>query len=168
MESKVNYLLALLYLLQKVPFQVMMNELPKVYIFKLQKRNIYSLVHQLMMPIILSLSSHNMNLITLTLKVTQDMIPNAQATIVQHLGSFIHALLRLTRFPAVHVRLLALDGLSELAQKGKSEVLSPFRPSVVKELVGALDDKKRVVRKHAVDCRERWYKKSLFVDSVLI
>ncbi|KAG0936580.1 hypothetical protein G6F32_010055 [Rhizopus arrhizus] len=83
--------------------------------------------------------------IDLQYSVTQDMIPNAQATIVQHLGSFIHALLRLTRFPAVHVRLLALDGLSELAQKGKSEVLSPFRPSVVKELVGALDDKKRVV-----------------------
>ncbi|PHZ14794.1 ARM repeat-containing protein [Rhizopus microsporus ATCC 52813] len=139
-EFQTNYLLALLYMLQKVPSQAIINELPK-----------------LMMPIILSLSSHDVNLIVLTLKVTQDMIPNAQATIVQHLGSFIHALLRLTRFPDVQVRLLALDILFRLAQKGKSDILSPFRPSVVKELTSALDDKKRIVRKHAVDCREKWF-----------
>ncbi|RCH85569.1 mms19 nucleotide excision repair [Rhizopus azygosporus] len=138
-EYQTNYLLALLYMLQKVPSQAIINELPK-----------------LMMPIILSLSSHDVNLIVLTLKVTQDMIPNAQATIVQHLGSFIHALLRLTRFPDVQVRLLALDILFRVAQKGKSDILSPFRPSVVKELTSALDDKKRIVRKYAVDCRERW------------
>ncbi|KAG1197590.1 hypothetical protein G6F70_006508 [Rhizopus microsporus] len=139
-EYQTNYLLALLYMLQKVPSQAIINELPK-----------------LMMPIILSLSSHDVNLIVLTLKVTQDMIPNAQATIVQHLGSFIHALLRLTRFPDVQVRLLALDILFRVAQKGKSDILSPFRPSVVKELTSALDDKKRIVRKYAVDCRERWF-----------
>lgn len=108
------------------------------------------------MPIIVSLSSHHMNLIILTLKVTQDIIPNAQSIIVQHLGSFIHALLRLTCFPVVDIRLLALKGLLTLAQKGKFDILSPFRPSVVKELASALDDKKRIVRKQAVDCREKW------------
>ncbi|CAO3693641.1 unnamed protein product [Rhizopus stolonifer] len=138
-NSQANYLLALLYLLQKVPRQVTIHELPK-----------------LMMPIIVSLSSHHMNLIILALKVTQDIIPNAQSIIVQHLGSFIHALLRLTCFPVVDIRLLALKGLLTLAQKGKSDILSPFRPSVVKELASALDDKKRIVRKQAVDCREKW------------
>ncbi|KAI9283158.1 RNAPII transcription regulator C-terminal-domain-containing protein [Sporodiniella umbellata] len=138
-ESQANYLLALLYLLQNVPIQATINELPK-----------------LMMPIIVSLSSHHMNLIVLTLKVTEGIIPDAQAMVAQHLGSFIHALLRLTCFPTVDIRLLALNGLLALAQKGKSDILSPFRPSVVKELAGALDDKKRIVRKQAVDCRERW------------
>ncbi|RCH81334.1 mms19 nucleotide excision repair, partial [Rhizopus stolonifer] len=127
LNSQANYLLALLYLLQKVPRQVTIHELPK-----------------LMMPIIVSLSSHHMNLIILTLKVTQDIIPNAQSIIVQHLGSFIHALLRLTCFPVVDIRLLALKGLLTLAQKGKFDILSPFRPSVVKELASALDDKKRI------------------------
>lgn len=109
-----------------------------------------------MLPIIVALSSHDINLILSMLKVAQDIVPDAQNTVVQHLGSFIHALLRLTRFQSANVRLLALDCLSSLSTKGKSETLSPFKPSVVKELSFALDDKKRVVRKNAVDCREKW------------
>jgi DNA repair/transcription protein MET18/MMS19 len=109
-----------------------------------------------MLPIIVALSSHDSNLIVCTLSVAQDIVPNAQGLVVQHLGSFIHALLRLTKFQSANVRILALDCLSSVATKGKSEILSPFKPSVVKELAIALDDKKRIVRKNAVDCREKW------------
>lgn len=109
-----------------------------------------------MLPIVVGLSSHELDLIVSMLKVAQDIIPDAQNTVVQHLGSFIHALLRLTRHPSSNVRLLALDCLSSLSTKGQRDTLSPFQPSVVKELSVALDDKKRIVRKSAVDCREKW------------
>jgi DNA repair/transcription protein MET18/MMS19 len=109
-----------------------------------------------MLPIIAALSSYDSNLIVCALGVAQDILPNAQDLVVQHLGSFIHALLRLTQFQSANVRIQALHCLSCLAAKGKSEVLSPFKPSVVKELAIALDDKKRIVRKNAVDCREKW------------
>lgn len=110
-----------------------------------------------MLPIIVALSSHDSNLIKSTLTVAQDIVPNAQDLVVQHLGSFIHALLRLTRFHSANVRIIALECLASIALKGKPDVLRPFKPSVVKELSTALDDKKRLVRKNAVDCREKWY-----------
>ena len=91
------------------------------------------------------------------LTVAHDVVPTAQESVVQHLGSFIHALLRLTQFQnAASVRILALDCLSKLVTLGKRETLQPFKPSVIKELSAALDDKKRIVRKNAVDCREKW------------
>ena len=36
------------------------------------------------------------------------------------------------------------------------DVLHPIKAQVLKELGKALDDKKRNVRKEAVDCRARW------------
>lgn len=110
-----------------------------------------------MLPIIVALSSHDSNLVKSTLTVAQDIVPNAQDLVVQHLGSFIHALLRLTRFQSANVRIVALECLASIALKGKPNVLRPFKPSVVKELSTALDDKKRLVRRNAVDCREKWY-----------
>lgn len=110
-----------------------------------------------MLPIIAALSSHDSNLVQSTLTVAQDIVPNAQDLVVQHLGSFIHALLRLTRFQSANVRIAALECLASIALKGKPDVLRPFKPSVVKELSAALDDKKRLVRRNAVDCREKWY-----------
>lgn len=96
------------------------------------------------------------------LNVAQEIVPSQQDHIVQHLGSFIHALLRLTQAhhqrlaATANVRIVALECLANLATHGKSDILSPFKPSVVKELAVALDDKKRLVRKNAVDCREKW------------
>jgi hypothetical protein len=37
------------------------------------------------------------------------------------------------------------------------DVLHPIKPFVLRELGKALDDKKRAVRKEAVDCRSKWY-----------
>ncbi|KAI7902153.1 Dos2-interacting transcription regulator of RNA-Pol-II-domain-containing protein [Cokeromyces recurvatus] len=140
-ELQVNYLLALFHVLQNIPSQIAINEISK-----------------LMLPIIVALSSHDSQLIEITLNVVHTLIPNSQELVVQHLGSFIHALLRLSRSQSsVQTRIHALDCLSCLAAKGKPEILSPFKPSVVKELSLVLDDKKRIVRKNAVDCRERWY-----------
>ncbi|KAG2233436.1 hypothetical protein INT48_008842 [Thamnidium elegans] len=138
-ELQVNYLLALSHLLQNIPAQVATNE-----------------ISRLMLPIIVALSSRDKNLILSMLTVAQGIVPDAQETVVQHLGSFIHALLRLTRFQSANVRMMALDCLCSLPVKGKPETLSPFKPSVIKELSTALDDKKRIVRKNAVDCREKW------------
>lgn len=140
-DVQTHYLLALVNLIQNIPTQVATNEIRK-----------------LMLPIIIALSSHDLKLVSSVLSVAQEIVPNAQETVVQHLGSFIHALLRLTRFQnSANVRILSLDCLSKMATLGKRETLSPFKPSVIKELSAALDDKKRIVRKNAVDCREKWY-----------
>ncbi|KAI8971440.1 RNAPII transcription regulator C-terminal-domain-containing protein [Mycotypha africana] len=140
-ELKNNYLLAIVYILQNIPNQFAINESAK-----------------LMLPIIDALSSHDNNLIRATMKVAQQIVPEAQDLVVQHLGSLIHALLRLTQLEtAVDIRISALLCLCEIAAKGKPANLSPFRPSVIQELAMALDDKKRVVRRNAVDCRERWF-----------
>ncbi|KAI8639708.1 Dos2-interacting transcription regulator of RNA-Pol-II-domain-containing protein [Parasitella parasitica] len=139
-DLQVNYLLALIHVLQNIPRQVATNE-----------------IRRLMLPIIVALSSHDSTLIKATLSVAQNIVPDAQDLVAQHLGSFIHALLRLTRFQSSNVRISALECLASIAVKGKPDVLSPFTPSVVKELSTALDDKKRLVRRNAVDCREKWY-----------
>lgn len=110
-----------------------------------------------MSPIIVALSSKNDTLIKSTLSVAHQIIPDAQTVVIQHLGSFIHALLRLTQHSsATTIRVTALNCLNDIAAKGKYEHLMPFKPSVIKELSVALDDKKRIVRKNAVDCREKW------------
>jgi hypothetical protein len=111
-----------------------------------------------MQPIITALSSQYSDLVIPTLSIAQETIPYSQEAITHHLGSFIHALLRLTRFRSViTVRINALDCLGSLVTNSKSiSSLSPFQPSVIKELGTALDDKKRIVRKYAVSCREKW------------
>ncbi|KAI8337824.1 armadillo-type protein [Choanephora cucurbitarum] len=139
-EIQIYYLTALIHLIQHSPQQVTINEL-----------------YKLMVPIISALSTEDPHLVQSTLRVVQHIVPNAQDLVIQHLGSFIHALLRITQSHTATARILALDCLCEIARKGKSDILSPFKPSVVKELGVALDDKKRAVRKHAVDCRETWF-----------
>ena len=54
------------------------------------------------------------------------------------------------------LRILALQALALMPQHLRPDIILPFRRSVVKELVAALDDGKRAVRAQAVRCRVAW------------
>lgn len=54
------------------------------------------------------------------------------------------------------VRSAALRTLSIFPDAIRYEVLHPLKSKVVRGLAGVLDDKKRLVRKEAVDTRSKW------------
>lgn len=54
-------------------------------------------------------------------------------------------------------RMAALRTLTVLPDVVRYDILHPVKVVVLKELGRALDDKRRDVRKEAVDCRARWY-----------
>lgn len=54
-------------------------------------------------------------------------------------------------------RTAALRTLAVLPDAVRYDILHPVKTAVLKQLGRALDDKRRSVRKEAVDCRARWY-----------
>ena len=54
------------------------------------------------------------------------------------------------------LRVSALQCLSLIPTSLRNDVLIPFRRTVIKQLVAALDDRKRSVRMEAVRCKARW------------
>lgn len=79
----------------------------------------------------------------------------------EHLESLLEALLSLTsKNEKAIVRFNALQCLAHLASssisKKKIFLLRPYASKVIKKLGFVLDDKKRLIRKEAVDCREQW------------
>ena len=76
----------------------------------------------------------------------------------EHCGSLISRLINVSadgRNPA-DIRARALTCLSLVATQLRREIAVPFRKSVIKKLVSALDDKKRLVRAEAVRTRSKW------------
>ncbi|KAI8996816.1 RNAPII transcription regulator C-terminal-domain-containing protein [Pilobolus umbonatus] len=137
---EINYSLALSNILENIPNQIIVID-----------------IHKLMLPIIRALSLGDEPLILSMLKIAQDIIPTSQSVINKHLGCFIDALLKLTVFNSIKVRVVALNNLKLLSVDGDYDCLMKYKDVVIKSLAPALDDKKRIVRKNAVDCREQWY-----------
>ncbi|KAI9471923.1 MAG: Dos2-interacting transcription regulator of RNA-Pol-II-domain-containing protein [Benjaminiella poitrasii] len=67
------------------------------------------------------------------------------------------ALLEDTVDNPIRVRVAALTCLAELPTSIAKDILVPHAKYVIKQLRIPLDDKKRIVRKEAVDCRSKWY-----------
>ncbi|CAH1762414.1 11976_t:CDS:10 [Entrophospora sp. SA101] len=55
------------------------------------------------------------------------------------------------------VRISALQCLGLLPDKLAFDILFPFKNKIIRELSFVLDDKKRLVRRAAVDCRSKWF-----------
>ncbi|KAI8089741.1 RNAPII transcription regulator C-terminal-domain-containing protein [Halteromyces radiatus] len=104
------------------------------------------------------------------MEVAQSIIPFENSNDSQQLNSLLDALLALTiDHDKTKIRRNALRCLSRYAQVAQStkkiEMLRLYVPKVIKRLGMALDDKKRLVRKEAVDCREQWYMLLLLLDN---
>lgn len=78
----------------------------------------------------------------------------------QHIQSIIPSLLELSRAQTgntIPVRIAALACLGRVTGGFQAQVLIPYANTVIKELANVLDDRKRLVRRAAVDCRALWY-----------
>lgn len=100
----------------------------------------------------------NVQLIALELvSLTVEQLP---LVVKQHIQSILPTLLKLSHAnldsSTIQVRIAALDCLGRLPGALQSQVLMPYANMVIKELASVLDDRKRLVRIAAVDCRTTW------------
>ncbi|ORZ06645.1 hypothetical protein BCR42DRAFT_158103 [Absidia repens] len=84
----------------------------------------------------------------------------APEVIADNVQSLIPALLKLLEPEeknAMNVRIATLKCLAQFPSSVSRDVLLPYAVYVTKQLGRTLDDKKRLVRKEAVDCRGKWF-----------
>ncbi|KAI8388489.1 RNAPII transcription regulator C-terminal-domain-containing protein [Radiomyces spectabilis] len=140
---KPNYLIALSYMLKHVPKQILFNELPPLVPLLIQ-----------------ALTLQDATLKVSTLDTFRLAVTEASDVVAPHVRSILPALLGLLepeqRSP-LEVRIAALKCLAVFPVGLTNDVLLPHVHFVTKQLTKSLDDKKRLVRKEAVDCRARWY-----------
>ncbi|XP_071828217.1 MMS19 nucleotide excision repair protein homolog isoform X3 [Apostichopus japonicus] len=104
-----------------------------------------------------SLDQENPLMYLSTLETFHELISDASEVVAQQVTSMIPAFLRLSQYePSMKVRIAALKCLKSLTQLSSHYVL-PYKSDVTRQLTIALDDKKRLVRREAVDARCRWF-----------
>ncbi|CAJ0841468.1 15411_t:CDS:10 [Entrophospora sp. SA101] len=107
-----------------------------------------------------SLSSSDPELKFSTVNAFYVIILNNPKTISDNISSMIPLLLNLTKIKegnSMKVRISALQCLGLLPDKLAFDILFPFKNKIIRELSFVLDDKKRLVRRAAVDCRSKWF-----------
>ncbi|OAD79724.1 hypothetical protein PHYBLDRAFT_179221 [Phycomyces blakesleeanus NRRL 1555(-)] len=142
-DVKHNYLIALSYLLKNVPKQILLNELPPLVPLLIQ-----------------SLSLTDTSLKVSTLATFQLAIVEAPDVVGPHTRAIIAALLDLLNSQEPNplpVRVAALKCLAQFPAGLTNDLLAPHVSYVTKQLGQSVGDKKRMVRKEAVDCRAKWY-----------
>ena len=107
-----------------------------------------------------SLSLPDTTLKVSTLDTFRLAIAEAPEAITSHVRSIIPALLNLLdtekQQNPMDVRIAVLKCLAQFPSGLTNDVLQPHARFVTKQLVKPLDDKKRLVRKEAVECRAKW------------
>ncbi|ORX52808.1 ARM repeat-containing protein [Hesseltinella vesiculosa] len=143
-DIKHNYLIALSYLLKNVPKQILLNELPP-----------------LVPLMILALSLPDATLKVATLESFTMAATEAPDVIAVNIQSLLPALLNMLdtskESNPMNVRVAALKCLAQLATSLSRDVALPHAHFVTKQLARSLDDRKRLVRREAVDCRAKWF-----------
>lgn len=139
-ELKHHYLCALSHLLQWIPKQVLLSEVPSL------------------MPLLVqSLSCDEQSLKLSTLGTMYSLIFDAPEIITRHVTSLVPMLLGLSQFQlSMKIRMEALKCLGAMTTCPHHAVY-PYKTKVCKTLAQSVDDKKRLVRKEAVKCRNEWY-----------
>ncbi|KAJ1342315.1 hypothetical protein BSLG_003238 [Batrachochytrium salamandrivorans] len=144
--QKKAYLYALSHLLHSVPKGVLLSELP------------------MLLPMLLhSLSLSEATLKCGTLDTLRLMVKEAPSVVESQITSIISLLLPMCLFSNVdqgndvRVRTAALTILGSVMAHLSYTVLHPFKPRVLRELMAALDDPKRIVRKEAANTRSIWF-----------
>jgi DNA repair/transcription protein MET18/MMS19 len=136
------FLRALAHILQNVPRQVLLEQLP--------------LLHPLLLE---SLNSEEPGLSQSTLEGLHTILQNAASAsaMTDHLPSLVPRLLELASRPdSMRTRCSALSCLNGLSKLPRHLVF-PYQSQVLRELVPCLDDSKRLVRKEAVQTRANWF-----------
>ncbi|KAJ3283186.1 mms19 nucleotide excision repair [Borealophlyctis nickersoniae] len=145
-DLKQYYLMVLSHLLRNIPQQILLSELPKLF------------------PLLLSsLSFPEADLKIATLDTLSLVLSEAPMIAADHVGSIVDALLKMATARGgengntIKARVAALKVLGQLAKSVEFSILYPQKQRVLKQLGGAVDDPKRLVRKEAVNSRMKWY-----------
>ncbi|XP_072883106.1 MMS19 nucleotide excision repair protein homolog isoform X3 [Hemitrygon akajei] len=137
-DNKSNYLKALSHVLNSLPKQVLLTELPSLLTLLLEALSCPDQVVQLS-----------------TLGCLHPLLLEAPHIMSLHIETLVNKLLGLTTSPAMKVRIASLQCMHALT-KLPTHVILPFKARVIQALAKPLDDKKRLVRKEAVAARGEW------------
>jgi len=140
--AKANYLVALSGILRWIPYSLLEPHLRSLNPLLLQTLDIQG--------------EDEVKLGTIDTLIS--ILESNSKAIEEHSGSLISRLVSVSadgRNPP-GIRARALTCLSLVATQLRREIVVPFRKSVIKKLVSALDDKKRLVRAEAVRTRSKW------------
>ncbi|XP_067037088.1 MMS19 nucleotide excision repair protein homolog isoform X2 [Acropora muricata] len=139
-EFKHHHLCALSHLLSWIPKQVLLSEVPRL------------------MPLLVqSLSCDEQSLKLSTLHTMYSLMFDAPEIIARQVTSLVPILLRLSQFQiSMKIRMESLKCLGAMTTL-PHHVVYPYKTKVCKTLADSVDDKKRLVRKEAVKCRNKWY-----------
>ncbi|XP_030255856.1 MMS19 nucleotide excision repair protein homolog isoform X1 [Sparus aurata] len=138
-EKKPNYLKALSNIVNKLPKQVQVTELPALLSLLLE-----------------ALSCPDQGVQLSTLSCLEPVLIDPPAALIQQLEALVNRLLALTSSRAMNVRIVSLRCIHAVSRFPVHEVL-PFRARVLRALARPLDDKKRLVRDEAVQARSEWF-----------
>ncbi|XP_023117868.2 MMS19 nucleotide excision repair protein homolog isoform X1 [Amphiprion ocellaris] len=138
-EKKSNYLKALSNIVNKLPKQVQVTELPALLSLLLE-----------------ALTCPDQGVQLSTLSCLEPVLINPPPALIQQLEALVNRLLALLCSPAMNVRIVSLRCIHALSSFPVHEVL-PFRARVLRALAKPLDDKKRLVRSEAVQARGEWF-----------
>lgn len=140
--AKANYLVALSGVLRWIPYNLLEAQL-----------------HSLNPLLLQTLDMEGEDEVKLgTIDTLISILESNSKAIEEHCSSLISRLLNVSadkRNPPSS-RARALQCLSLVATQLRGEIVVPFRKSVIKRLVSALDDRKRLVRAEGVRCRSKW------------
>ncbi|CAE6466774.1 unnamed protein product [Rhizoctonia solani] len=93
-------------------------------------------------------------------KDTADLGATSTGPLAEHAGSLVKATLLNSQNSGEvtpRVQICALQLLATLPSALRYDILHPYKNEVVRKLGSALDDRRRAVRKEAVDCRSIWF-----------
>ncbi|XP_026207027.1 MMS19 nucleotide excision repair protein homolog [Anabas testudineus] len=138
-EKKSNYLKALSNIVNKLPKQVQVTELPALLSLLLE-----------------ALSCPDQGVQLSTLSCLEPVLIDPPPALIQQLEALVSRLLALVGSPAMNVRIASLRCIHALSRFPVHEIL-PFRARVLRALAQPLDDKKRLVRREAVQARGEWF-----------
>ncbi|XP_034049423.1 MMS19 nucleotide excision repair protein homolog isoform X2 [Thalassophryne amazonica] len=138
-DKKPNYLKALSNIVSKLPKQVQVTELPALLLLLLE-----------------ALSFPDQSVQLSTLSCLKPVLIDPPPALIQQLEALVNRLLGLISSPAMDVRIASLQCIHTLSCFPVHEIL-PFRARVLRALACPLDDKKRLVRKEAVQTRAEWF-----------
>lgn len=108
-----------------------------------------------------SLSFPDPELKSSTIETFQIITKDAPGLMAEHLATLTPLLISLTSSQdlanTMKVRIAALKCLGAQPKSLPFTALRPYKAQVLKELEKSLDDRKRLVRREAVECRSQWF-----------
>ncbi|AMD19688.1 HCL463Cp [Eremothecium sinecaudum] len=143
MTIKNNYLTSLSLILRNIPTDISVTYIEELLPLLLQALNI-----------------ENSDVRASSLKTLMETMQQASELMTGHVETLIMIVLKLfqpSKFNNTSVRLLSLQMLKGLAENMPINYLIPLRETILSELVIALGDKKRLIRKQAIDTRQTYF-----------